>query len=298
MVTVDARDATPVIEHVQMPDGLRVCVEHTGSRGAATVIFAHGFGQTRHAWNGSAAALATRGFHCVSVDGRGHGDSEWLRGTPYRLDQFVDDARAIVRHVGDDSGKPAWIGASMGGLIGMITEGEAATSHFSSLVLVDVTPRWETQGVERIMRFMRAKPEGFASLDDAQNAVREYLPHRANDDTPRKLEKLLVRMDNGRWRWHWDPALLDTVASESDQWSGRLVNAAQKLRLPVLLVSGGRSDIVSERTIAEFQALVPHAEHHCIADATHMVAGDANDRFTAVIADWLDRRTINARTAA
>lgn len=286
---------TPRIETLRTRDGVALCLEHVGDAGAPPVIFAHGFGQTRHAWNDTAAAIAAQGRHAVSIDGRGHGNSGWLVGDAYRLEQFVDDARQVVAHVG---GRPTWVGASMGGLIGMIAEGESTTSLFDSLVLVDVTPRWETAGVERIMRFMRAKPDGFDSLDDAQAAVREYLPHRANDQTPRKLEKLLVRGDDGRFRWHWDPRLLDTVAQESASWSERLVDAAKNLRCPVLLVSGGRSDIVSDRTIAEFQQLVPHADHHCIADATHMVAGDANAVFTAVIADWLDRSPIARRRPA
>ena len=67
----------------------------------------------------------------------------------------------------------------------------------------------------------------------------------------------------------------------------RLQAAARRLSLPVLLVSGGRSDLVSERTIAEFMGLVPHATHTSIADATHMVVGDANDRFSATILQYL-----------
>jgi pimeloyl-ACP methyl ester carboxylesterase len=186
----------------------------------------------------------------------------------------------------------------MGGLIGMMLAAGVTTQRWSALVLVDITPRWETQGVERILRFMRANPDGFDSLAHAQRVIAEYLPHRVHRATPQKLEKLLVRTPNGRLRWHWDPALLDTIAHETGRWSDLLHDAARALRVPVLLISGGRSDVVSDRTIAEFQELVPHATHRCIADATHMVAGDDNERFTTTMLDYLDTLPRTARAHA
>ena len=249
------------------------------------VYFAHGFGQTRHAWGSTATTLAALGHSCTTLDGRGHGESGWLDGTPYALDQFVGDVRAVVAHA---PRPPVWVGASMGGLVGMLAQGETEARLFDALVLVDVTPSWEPAGVERIMTFMHAHPEGFASVAEAQQAVVSYLPHRASAKSPERLRKLLVKLPNGRLRWHWDPRLLE-VARDAPGWGARLQAAAARLRIPVLLVSGGRSDVISGRTIAEFLKLVPHAEHRDIPDATHMVAGDANDRFTAVIAEYLQR---------
>ncbi|HET7844434.1 MAG TPA: alpha/beta hydrolase, partial [Xanthomonadales bacterium] len=185
---------------------------------------------------------------------------------------------------------PVWVGASMGGLVGLIAQAESRTPLFSTLVLVDITPRWEAKGVDRILSFLGAHPEGFASLAEAQRAIDAYLPHRAaRGRSPERLAKLLVRHADGRFRWHWDPALLATVAPEAPTWTERLTRAARKLDIPVLLVSGGRSDVVSDATIAEFLALVPHAEHRRLDDATHMVVGDENDRFTATISAYLER---------
>lgn len=264
-------------------DGLRLRYDRHGDPAGPATIFAHGFGQTRHAWSATASALARAGGHAITADGRGHGESGWAPGGRYVFEHFIADVPVLAGIAGT---RPAWVGASMGGLLGMVAEAERG-SLFSTLVLVDITPRWEQAGVERIMRFMRARPEGFADLDDAQQAIREYLPHRADARSPERLRKLLVPTPDGRLRWHWDPALLESVAAEAERWVERLKHAAMALRIPVLLVSGGRSDVVSEHTIREFRELVPHAEHVSLDEATHMVAGDANDRFTAVVADWL-----------
>jgi pimeloyl-ACP methyl ester carboxylesterase len=286
MVACPALADDGALARVSSHDGLELAVESHGPAPAG-ILYAHGFGQTRHAWTQTARALAARGLSGLAVDARGHGESGWLPGGAYRLDQFVGDAHALAAHAAP---RPVWVGASMGGLVGLIAHAESATPLFSALVLVDITPRWEAQGVDRILSFLGAHPEGFASLADAQRAIDQYLPHRAaRGRSPERLAKLLVRHHDGRYRWHWDPALLATVAPEAPTWTARLTQAATKLDLPVLLISGGRSDVVSDATIAEFRALVPHAEHRRLDDATHMVVGDENDRFTATIADYLHR---------
>lgn len=66
--------------------------------------------------------------------------------------------------------------------------------------------------------------------------------------------------------------------------------AAGRLRLPVHLIRGGLSDLVSPEAVVHFKTLVPHAEYTDIADATHMVVGDQNDAFGQAIVEFLIRR--------
>lgn len=264
---------------------LSLAIEHYGPDSAPTLLFAHGFGQNRHAWRGTANQLAREGWRGLAIDGRGHGDSQWAPGGDYQLDHFAEDLAAIAQA---QSPPPILIGASMGGLLGLLVEGESASPVFRAMVLVDVTPRWETEGVGRILDFMAAHPEGFDSLQHAADEVARYLPHRERKD-PDRLRSQLREHADGRWRWHWDPRLLGRVAQQAQAYIPRLQAAAQRVQVPVLLLSGGRSDVVSEHTIREFLQLVPHAEHICIEDATHMVVGDRNDVFTREISRFLTR---------
>lgn len=264
---------------------LSLAIEHYGDAALPPLLFAHGFGQNRHAWRGTASQLAREGWHCLALDGRGHGDSEWAPGGDYHLEQFAEDLAAIARSLPE---KPILIGASMGGLLGLLIEGESSSSVFRAMVLVDVTPRWETEGVGKILSFMAQHPEGFDSLEHAADEVARYLPHRERKD-PERLRSQLRQHADGRWRWHWDPRLLAHVAAEAERYIPRLQAAATQVQIPVLLLSGGRSDVVSEHTIREFMQLVPHAEHVCIDDATHMVVGDRNDVFTREISRFLQR---------
>jgi len=266
-------------------DGLALAVEMRGPNGAPPLLFAHGFGQSRHAWARAAEGLALRGWRTVTFDARGHGDSGRLANGRYALEQFVDDLLIIARSL---DAPPVLVGASMGGLLGLVAAGEIRPDPFRALVLVDITPRWETAGVERMLGFMRAHPEGFETLDAAADAVTAYLPQRRRRKDRYELARLLHRGADGRLRWHWDPALLDTVAREGERHQQRLLDAARNIDVPVLLVSGGRSDIVSEYTVAEFLESVPHARHVEIPHATHTLAGDDNAAFTSAIEPFLN----------
>jgi len=271
-------------------DGLALATQHWAGERSPSLVFAHGFGQTRHAWNGAARTLAEQGFDATTFDARGHGESERVPRGEYHMEQFVHDLLAVsAEAVSPDGQPPVLVGASMGGLLGLMAAGEAEVGRppFSALILVDITPRWETAGVERILGFMRAHPDGFASYEEAASAIEAYLPHRRERKSEAQLKPLLRQDEQGRLRWHWDPALLDGLVQESERYQPRLFAAAARVQVPVLLLSGSRSDVVSSQTVDEFLRLVPHARHVSLADATHMVAGDANDAFTREIAKFM-----------
>ena len=266
-------------------DGLSLTVDLCHPQGRPTLLFAHGFGQTRGAWNAAVATMAARGCRCVSFDSRGHGESDRVAGGEYHMQQFVDDLVSLARAQPEP---PILVGASMGGLLGLVVAGELRPSPFRALVLVDITPRWETSGVERILAFMQAHPDGFASYAEAAEQIAAYLPQRKEKKSEQQLRPLLREGADGRLRWHWDPALLaGDLISESERYQPRLLAAAATVEVPVLLLSGERSDVVSHRTVDEFLALVPHARHAEVPGATHMLAGDANDAFTAQIAGFI-----------
>ena len=265
-------------------DGLRLSgTRQVGGRQAPQILLAHGFGQTRDSWAGTQQRLGQAGFGSLAWDTRGHGASE--RNPPhhsYEAENFIADQVAATNLLG---GTPVLVGASMGGLTGLLAQ--ASTPLFSALVLVDVTPRWESAGMQRIQAFMSAHPEGFDSYDHAAGAIADYLPHRRGRKTEQQLSKLLHLDADGRLRWHWDPRLLVEFVAGSQQLQETISDAARRVRVPVLLVSGGRSDLVSDDTVAHFLELVPHARHVRLPEATHMLAGDDNDAFTETVLAFL-----------
>ncbi|WP_431635846.1 alpha/beta fold hydrolase [Dyella sp. KULCS107] len=288
----------PEVTRLPTADGLALSVETRHPAGDPVLLFAHGFGQTRGAWAASADALAGAGCRCVSFDSRGHGESDRLPDGQYHMDQFATD---LITVAFAQPRPPVLVGASMGGLLGLVVAGEIRPTPFRALVLVDITPRWETAGVERILAFMQAHPDGFVDYAHAAEAIAAYLPQRRERKSEDQLRPLLREGADSRLRWHWDPALLAGVVSESERYQPRLMAAAAKVDVPVLLLSGGRSDVVSRDTVNEFLQLVPHARHVELPAATHMLAGDANDAFTREIAAFvgeLDRHDAPAGAVA
>jgi pimeloyl-ACP methyl ester carboxylesterase len=267
--------------------GLPLAASAAGPLGAETsVLFAHGFGQTRQAWTRTMLALGRAGLGSAAWDLRGHGQSgRNPDGEAYAVEQFIDDALAVRATLAEP---PVLVGASMGGLVGLAAQARGA--EFAGLILVDVTPTWAMAGMQRILDFMGAHPEGFDDHAHAARAIAAYLPHRRERKTPADLAHLLLRGDDGRLRWHWDPRLLNDLA-DAGKHQAALSEAARGIDIPVLLVSGGRSDLVTPETIAHFQTLVPHAQHVHLPEATHMVAGDDNDAFTRAVFDFIITRT-------
>jgi pimeloyl-ACP methyl ester carboxylesterase len=282
--------ADPITVTISGRNGLRIVADEWPGDGVP-VVLAHGGGQTRHSWGGTAAVLAAHGHRVLSIDLRGHGDSQWDPDGNYQMSAYRDDALAVAAWVGEPV---AWVGASLGGITGLHAVNEQP-DQFSALILVDITPRPAPEGVTRILNFMaKDAVDGFATLEDAADAIAEYQPHRPRPTDLSGLSKNLRLGDDGRWRWHWDPAFLDFrtggASSEHarDRHHGELEDFARHLTKPTLLVRGRLSDLVTDAEVEEFLVLVPHAEYVDVAGAAHMIAGDKNDVFTEAVVSFLD----------
>jgi pimeloyl-ACP methyl ester carboxylesterase len=277
--------------------GNRLAADVYGDAGQP-VLLLHGGGQTRHAWRRTAEQLARTGAMAYALDQRGHGDSEWVADGAYAFCDFADDAAAVAAALTQRSGlTPIVIGASLGGISSLLAEGNAERKGegpiLSAIVLVDITPRVDREGVAKIHAFMRAHgTEGFGSVAEAADAVASYLRHRARPRSHDGLKKNLRLHPDGRWRWHWDPQMLHgerSFAVDHRLLEAALIEAAKAITIPALLVRGGSSELVHEAHVREFLELVPHADYIDVADARHMVAGDSNDRFSSAVLDFVGK---------
>ncbi|OPX11604.1 alpha/beta fold hydrolase [Mycobacterium sp. AT1] len=249
------------------------------------ILMLHGGGQNRYSWKNTGQVLADRGFHVVALDSRGHGDSDRSPTATYSVDALGADTLRVIDQIG---GPTVLIGASMGGLTGILAAHEAGPEVITKLVLVDVVPRFEKDGSARIRDFMFSGVDGFDSLEHAAEAVSAYLPHRAKPRSPDGLKKNL-RLRDGRWYWHWDPAFLTKPADDPFVRMDMLEQAAIDLRIPILLIRGKLSDVVSPEGVQDFLTKVPRAEFVELSDAGHTAAGDDNDAFTEAVVDFVNR---------
>jgi pimeloyl-ACP methyl ester carboxylesterase len=188
------------------------------------------------------------------------------------------------------TGPTVAVGASVSGIAALLAVAELAPARFAGLVLVDVAPTLDLGGVDRILGFMTAQlDDGFASVEDAADAIAAYLPHRPRPTDLSGLAKNLRLGADGRWRWHWDPAFV-----RGPLWAAvhphreRLLAASRRLHVPTLLVRGRRSPLVTDAAVAEFLAHAPVARFRDVSGADHMIAGDRNDAFNGCLVEFLD----------
>jgi pimeloyl-ACP methyl ester carboxylesterase len=275
----------PMLEFVG-DGGVTLTADEYGSSGPL-VLLLHGGGQTRHAWKGAGQDLANAGYHAFSLDARGHGDSGWPADADYSYDALVRDLVEVTRQLGAGAERPILVGASMGGGTSLSAVGHGHIDA-AALVLVDTAPRIEAGGVRKIRDFMGQAPDGFETLEEVADAIANYQPQRKRPRNLDGLAKNIRLSDDGRYRWHWDPAFMNRPRPLDDRIEHQ-ESAARNLTCPTLLVRGGMSDVLSEEGAQAFLDIATHAEYANVGGAGHMVAGDRNDIFVGSVLDFLGR---------
>lgn len=280
--------------HTTAVDGVRIVADRRGDPAAPAVVFLHGGGQTRRSWGKAAAAVAGRGWQAVTVDLRGHGESDWSAEGDYRVSTFAADVLGVLQTLPPN---PVLVGASLGGFTSMLLAGELSPGTARAVVLVDIVPNMDPSGATRIHGFMHDRMvSGFASLDEVADAIQEYNPHRPRPTDLAGLRTNLRERD-GRWYWHWDPRFIDGTSAlppiEVTEVDRMYAAVEQILRddAPMLLVRGQMSDLVTQERADEFIARFPQIDFVDVGGAGHMVAGDRNDLFADAIVEFLARHT-------
>jgi pimeloyl-ACP methyl ester carboxylesterase len=265
--------------------GVTLAGDSWGDPTGPLVILQHGGGQTRHAWKGAGERLGAAGYYTIAFDARGHGDSDWSPEGLYTQDAMVADLVSVLAAIGGR--RPVLVGASMGGGTSLVAIGEDHVDA-TALVLVDIAPRVEPAGIDKIRAFMSQSPDGFDSLEEVAQAIASYQPHRPRPRTLDGLAKNVRLGEDGRYHWHWDPRTRIRDA-DFEARRARLEECARNLSLPTLLVRGGLSDVLSEEGAQRFLEVCPHAQYVSVPGAAHMVAGDRNDNFANAVVNFLGR---------
>ena len=258
-----------------------------GDDGDWPVLLMHGGGQTRHAWGNTAEALAGSGWRAVSLDLRGHGDSEWALNGDYSFTAYAADCVAVVDELGRPPvlvGRRSAVSPPCSPRAAPTASCRAAWSSWTSRIAPNPA------GVQRIRDFMASGVRGFATLEEAADAIAAYTPHRPKRVNPAGLMKVLRQKRDGRWYWHWDPKFLDHGRTEVPrrEFEALFDAAMHNIAVPTLLVRGQLSDVVTEEGVQEFLRQIPGAKMVDVSGAAHMVAGDQNDAFSQAVIDFLE----------
>jgi pimeloyl-ACP methyl ester carboxylesterase len=236
-------------------------------------------------WEEAGAALAAT-HYVLAPDLPGHGDSDVdlaVTGGVSGLDRraLADGVEAVMDEFGLD--EVVLVGASLGGITSL-TLAAASPTRVAGIVLVDIGHRLEDEGVQRIVEFM-TKHDSFGSLEEAAEAVAEYLPQR-KPGSPDRLKRNLRQRSDGRWVWKHaigrrlraaQRAGMETPAFRPGGWKDLVAGMDAEiahLECPVLVLRGKQSDVLSDEGAREVASLIPHARLAQIGGAGHHAAGD------------------------
>jgi len=241
-----------------------------GTKGQPVVVFLHGGGLSAHTWDLPCLLLRER-YHCLALDLRGHGDSEWSPEMDCGLEAHAGDVEALVEQLGLDGF--ALVGMSLGGLAAIAYAGRHA-ARLRALTLIDVGPEMRIEGSRRIADFIAA-PAEFESVDEAVERALSFNPHRDRRLLSRSLLHNLRRLPNGRLTWKHDRRHRGKI--DLEDWARRrraLWDEIPNITCPTLVVRGARSDVFHDEDATKLAGALPRAEWVRIEHAGHTVQGD------------------------
>jgi esterase len=271
-------------EHDVVVDGLRLHYLDWGNHGRPPLLFLHGGCLTAHTWDLVCLALRSD-YHCLALDQRGHGDSEWSPIVDYGPDAHVHDIRGLIEQLGLE--RPVLVGHSLGGLNALIYAAAAAADPLAGVVLVDVGPDPQPAAVKRVADFVMGAP-GDGSVEDFVERARAFNPRR----DPRLLRYSLLhnlrRLPNGTWTWKYDRRGLtpEHIATVRKSLEG-LRDGAEAITCPVLVIRGAESDVMTDTQAAAFAATLPVGRWAKVESAGHTVQGDNPRGLVEVLAHFL-----------
>jgi pimeloyl-ACP methyl ester carboxylesterase len=264
-------------------NGLRLHYLDWGNSQLPALIFLHGFAQQAHSWDFAALALRHL-FHCVSLDLRGHGDSDWSPRAEYGLDYYVSDVEALVRALACD--RPVVCGLSMGGRTAYAYAGRDPEG-VRALIVAEAAPESHPAG-RRAVSVFTAGPAEFDTFEAIVARTLAYNPRRTPEQVRGSLRHSVRQRPDGKWAWKWDPAVRQSrTASSYDpeaQWA-----ALSRVRCPTLFVLGAQSEMVAPETLRRMVASVPGSTAETVENAGHLVAGDNPAGFDAAVKRFFDR---------
>jgi esterase len=257
-------------DHDVVVDELRLHYLDWGRKGKPPLLFLHGGCLTAHTWDLVCLALRAN-FHCLALDQRGHGDSEWSPVLDYSPDAHVRDIRGLIEQLGLE--QPILVGHSLGGLNAMVLAATAA-EELGGIALVDVGPEPQPDAVKRVGDFVIGDP-GDGSVEDFVERARAFNPRRDPRLLRYSLQHNLRQTPDGTLTWKYDrrPLIPEYIASLRRRFQ-ELRKTGETITCPVLVIRGAESDALSDEQAAAFAAALPDGRWDTVENAGHTIQGD------------------------
>ena len=241
-----------------------------GNPGKPPILFLHGGALTAHTWDLCCLALRDD-FHCIALDQRGHGDSDWAPDADYSIAAQLADTKGFVDKLGLE--RFVLVGMSLGA-INALAFAIAHCERLSALVIIDAGPEIRRPGSSRIRDFVNDVAEPI-SIEAIIERALVFNPRRDPKILRRSLMHNLRQQPDGSWKWKYDRRRfhrLDAATHREERL--RLGDGLARITCPTLVVRGGDSDVFHEEDAVRLAARLPDGRHVTVPNAGHTVQGD------------------------
>ena len=265
-------------------NGINIHYLDWGTEGKPPMVLLHGLRGHARVWEDVAESLCGD-FHVYSVDQRGRGDTDHAPGGDYSTEAFVADVAGFVDAIGLD--KFVLFGHSMGGRNSMAFAGKYP-ERLEALCIVDIGPKIEATGGNRITEELRSLPPQFDSFEAALAHVQTGNRFASEPVMRRRLTGQTQTLPDGNLGWKFDPAIREqringTAAPAVDLWP-----ALEKITCPTLVVRGTETDLLTKETAQQMIDTLAQGSLVEIERAGHMVFEDNPADFIAAVKGWLN----------
>ena len=242
----------PVMDH-------EIHVTEWGDPSGKPLVMWHGLARSGRDFDELAAALSDEYF-VICPDTIGRGLSSWSQNpeAEYSVEYYAGIATDLLDHYGFD--RTAWLGTSLGGLIGMRIASGPSADRLSSLIINDIGPEVPKPAIDRIVTYVSDQPI-FAHVSQAETWLRAvYQPFGpAEDPYWRRMARTSVRrMEDGNLTLHYDPQItVQFIASpeELTTW-----DRYDRITTPCHVFQGKTSDILPADVLDQMKQRGPRPE--------------------------------------
>jgi pimeloyl-ACP methyl ester carboxylesterase len=266
-------------------DGVSLHFTDEGPRDGKAVLCLSGL--TRNGTDFDYVAPHLSDVRLIRMDYRGRGKSDWADPATYTVPVEAGDALALLDHLG--IARAAVLGTSRGGLIAMVLAA-TAKGRLTGVCLNDIGPVIGEDGLDAIAAFI-GRPPGYRTYEDAAIARARFMA--GFDGVPMdrwraEAAKHYVEGPEGL-AINYDPRLREAFLAAFDAPPADLWPVFDALAgLPLALVRGANSDLLSAETAAEMRRRRPDMLFADVPDRGHVPFLDEPEAL-AVIREWIGR---------
>jgi pimeloyl-ACP methyl ester carboxylesterase len=259
-------------------NGMTLRALEWGRPGRPALCFLHGGSAHSHWFDAVVPEFVDR-FHIISLDQRGHGESDWAPDARYGTEQFASDLVGVMDHLGWE--RMAVVGHSMGGH-NSIGFSAWHPDRVSALCVVDSRPALPAERLHAMHRRGHRGPRRHETLDLALRSFR-LLPAEtlAAPDLLEHLGRQGITEREGRFLYRFDPQC-NGARKPVDGWT-----LLPQIKAPTLLVRGELSPIMPQEMAERMAAAIPNATLVTMLGVYHHLVLDAPDAFSRILDDFL-----------